>query len=175
VRGISSKNYNALRENEYKPLFNKTVQGVYPPGSTFKMMTALAALRAGVIGPQERVWCPGHMTVGRRRFHCWKRGGHGWMNLDDAVTQSCDVYFYEASKRFAERFGIEALSEICHEFGLGERFDLPLSAIEEGLIPTTKWKLRMRDEPWLPGDTLNSSIGQDKALTNGGVQRVARQ
>ncbi len=166
VRGISSKNYNALRDNEYKPLFNKTVQGVYPPGSTFKMMTALAALRSGVIGPGERVWCPGHMTVGRRRFHCWKRGGHGWMNLDDAVTQSCDVYFYEASKRFAERFGIEALSDLCHEFGLGERFDLPLSAIEEGLIPTTKWKLRMRDEPWLPGDTLNSSIGQGFVLSS---------
>ncbi|MEO1537309.1 MAG: penicillin-binding protein 2 [Pseudomonadota bacterium] len=166
VRGISSKNYNALRENEYKPLFNKTVQGVYPPGSTFKMMTGLAALRHGVIGPGERVWCPGHMTVGRRRFHCWKRGGHGWMNLDDALTQSCDVYFYEASKRLADRFGIEALSDLCHEFGLGERHDLPLSAIEEGLIPTTKWKLRMRDEGWLPGDTLNSSIGQGFVLSS---------
>ena len=110
VRGISSRDYNGLRDNEYKPLFNKTVQGVYPPGSTFKMMTALAALRKNVIGREERVWCPGHMTVGRRRFHCWKRGGHGWMNLDDAITQSCDVYFYEASKRMADRFGIDALS-----------------------------------------------------------------
>ncbi|MGR3515260.1 MAG: penicillin-binding protein 2 [Paracoccaceae bacterium] len=166
VRGISSKDYNGLRDNEYKPLFNKTVQGVYPPGSTFKMMTALAALRKNVIGPGERVWCPGHMTVGRRRFHCWKRGGHGWMDLDDAITQSCDVYFYEASKRFAERFGIEALSVLCHEFGLGERFDLPLSAIEEGLIPTSEWKRRMRDEGWLPGDTLNSSIGQGFVLSS---------
>ncbi len=166
VRGISSKDYNALRDNEYKPLFNKTVQGVYPPGSTFKMMTALAALRANVIGPEEKVWCPGHMTVGRRRFHCWKRGGHGWMNLDEALTQSCDVYFYEASKRMAERFGIEALSDLCHEFGLGERHDLPLSAIGDGLIPTTKWKLRMRDEQWLPGDTLNSSIGQGFVLAS---------
>ncbi|MEO0918250.1 MAG: penicillin-binding protein 2, partial [Pseudomonadota bacterium] len=166
VRGISLRDYGALRENEYKPLFNKTVQGVYPPGSTFKMMTALAALRKGVIGPGERVWCPGHMTVGRRRFHCWKRGGHGWMDLDDALTQSCDVYFYEASKRMAERYGIEALAEVCHEFGLGERHDLPLSAIEEGLIPTSKWKLRMRDEVWLPGDTLNSSIGQGFVLSS---------
>jgi len=162
VRGISSKDYNALRDNEYKPLFNKTVQGVYPPGSTFKMMTGLAALRAGVIGPGERVWCPGHMTVGRRRFHCWKRGGHGWMNLDDAITQSCDVYFYEA----AQRVGIDRLAELCHEFGLGERHDLPVSAIEEGLIPTTKWKARMRDETWLPGDTLNSSIGQGFVLAS---------
>ena len=166
VRGISSTNYSALRDNEYKPLFNKTVQGVYPPGSTFKMMTGLAALRNGVIGPGERVWCPGHMTVGRRRFHCWKRGGHGHMNLDDAITQSCDVYFYEASKRLADRFGIEALADLCYEFGLGERHDLPLSAIEEGLIPTTEWKRRMRDEGWLPGDTLNSSIGQGFVLTS---------
>lgn len=166
VRGISSANYSALRDNEYKPLFNKTVQGVYPPGSTFKMMTGLAALRNGVIGPGERVWCPGYMTVGRRRFHCWKRGGHGHMNLDDAITQSCDVYFYEASKRLADRFGIEALADLCYEFGLGERHDLPLSAIEEGLIPTTEWKRRMRDEGWLPGDTLNSSIGQGFVLTS---------
>ena len=166
VRGISSTNYSALRDNEYKPLFNKTVQGVYPPGSTFKMMTGLAALRNGAIGPGERVWCPGYMTVGRRRFHCWKRGGHGHMNLDDAITQSCDVYFYEASKRLADRFGIEALADLCYEFGLGERHDLPLSAIEEGLIPTTEWKRRMRDEGWLPGDTLNSSIGQGFVLTS---------
>ena len=166
VRGISSRDYSDLRDNEYKPLFNKTVQGVYPPGSTFKMMTALAALRNGVIGPGETVWCPGHMTVGRRRFHCWKRGGHGWMNLEEAITQSCDVYFYEASKRLADRFGIEALSDLCHEFGLGEHFDLPLSAIEEGLIPTSEWKRRMRDESWLPGDTLNSSIGQGFVLTS---------
>lgn len=166
VRGISSTNYNALRENTYKPLFNKTVQGVYPPGSTFKMMTALAALRHNVITPEEKFWCPGHMTVGRRRFHCWKRGGHGWMNLDEALTESCDVYFYEASKRLADRFGIEALSDLCHEFGLGERHDLPLSAVGDGLIPTSKWKLRMRDEVWLPGDTLNSSIGQGFVLSS---------
>ncbi len=162
VRGISSKDYNGLRDNNYKPLFNKTVQGVYPPGSTFKMMTGLAALRAGVIGPGETVWCPGHMTVGRRRFHCWKRGGHGWMKLEDAITQSCDVYFYEA----AQRVGIDRLAELCREFGLGERHELPLSAIEEGLIPSTKWKIRARDEAWLPGDTLNSAIGQGFVLAS---------
>ncbi|MEO9823213.1 MAG: penicillin-binding protein 2 [Paracoccaceae bacterium] len=162
VRGISSKDYNGLRENTYKPLFNKTVQGLYPPGSTFKMMTGLAALRAGVMGPGETVYCPGHMSLGGRRFHCWKRGGHGWMDLDDAITQSCDVYFYEA----AQRVGVDRLAELCREFGLGERFDLPLSAVREGIVPSTKWKAQVRGERWNPGETLNTAIGQGDVLAS---------
>ena len=160
VRGISSKNYAALTENKYRPLFNKTVQGQYPPGSTFKMMTGLAALRAGVMGPGERVWCPGYMAFGGRRFHCWKRGGHGWVDLDDAITQSCDVYFYEA----AQRTGIDRLAALCHEFGLGERHDIPMTAIREGIIPSTKWKAQVRGEQWFPGETLNTAIGQGDVL-----------
>ncbi|MDJ1015364.1 MAG: penicillin-binding protein 2 [Paracoccaceae bacterium] len=162
VRGISTTNYRELTENKYRPLFNKTVQGTYPPGSTFKMMTGLAALKAGVMGPEETVYCPGHMTVGGRRFHCWKRGGHGWMNLDDALTQSCDVYFYEA----AQRTGIDTMAELCHQFGLGERFKLPVSAVAEGLIPSTKWKAQVRDEVWRPGDTINAAIGQGYVLSS---------
>ena len=162
VRGISSKNYNALRDNIYKPLFNKTVQGLYPPGSTFKMMTGLAALRAGVIGPQETVYCPGHMSLGGRRFHCWKRGGHGWMDFNNAITQSCDVYFYEA----AHRLGVDRLAELCREFGLGERHDLPVSAVREGIVPSTKWKAQVRGERWNPGETLNTAIGQGDVLAS---------
>ncbi|MCV6592581.1 MAG: penicillin-binding protein 2 [Silicimonas sp.] len=162
VRGISSKNYNALRENKYKPLFNKTVQGLYPPGSTFKMLTGLAALRGGVISPEERVYCPGHMSLGGRRFHCWKRGGHGWMNFDDAITQSCDVYFYEA----AHRLGVDKLAELSREFGLGQRHDLPMSAVRAGIIPDTKWKAQVRGERWNPGETLNTSIGQGDVLAS---------
>ena len=162
VRGISTADYSMLTENKYRPLFNKTVQGTYPPGSTFKMMTGLAALRHGVIGPHETVWCPGHMTVGGRRFHCWKRGGHGHVDLDKAITQSCDVYFYEA----AQRTGIDNLAALCHQFGLGERYDLPVSAVAEGLIPSTEWKARVRDEVWRPGDTINSAIGQGYVLTS---------
>lgn len=162
VRGISSKDYNGLRENTYKPLFNKTVQGLYPPGSTFKMMTGLAAMRAGVIGAQETVYCPGHMSLGGRRFHCWKRGGHGWMDLNNAITQSCDVYFYEA----AQRVGVDRLAELCREFGLGEKFDLPLSAVREGIVPSTKWKAQVRGERWNPGETLNTAIGQGDVLTS---------
>ena len=162
VRGISSKDYGALRDNIYKPLFNKTVQGLYPPGSTFKMMTGLAALRAGVIGPRETVFCRGFMSFGNRRFHCWTRGGHGHMDFNNALTQSCDVYFYEA----ANRVGVDRLSELCHEFGLGERHDLPLSAIQEGIIPSTKWKAQVRGERWNPGETLNTAIGQGDVLAS---------
>jgi penicillin-binding protein 2 len=162
VRGISSTDYNGLRENIYRPLFNKCVQGTYPPGSTFKMMTGIAALRHGVIGRGERVYCPGYMTVGGRRFHCWKRGGHGRMDFEDAITQSCDVYFYEA----AQRVGIEKLAETCREFGLGSRFDLPISAVSEGLIPDIKWKARVHDDVWRPGDTVNAAIGQGYVLTS---------
>ena len=162
VRGISTSDYGELRENTYKPLFNKTVQGLYPPGSTFKMMTGLAALRAGVIGPKETVYCPGHMSLGGRRFHCWKRGGHGYMNLDSAITQSCDVYFYEA----AQRVGVDRLAELCFEFGLGERHDLPMSAVREGIVPSTKWKAQVRGERWNPGETLNTAIGQGDVLAS---------
>ena len=162
VRGISGKDYGGLRDNIYKPLFNKAVQGLYPPGSTFKMMTGLAALRAGVIGQTETVYCPGFMSFGGRRFHCWKRGGHGWVDLNEAITQSCDVYFYEA----ANRVGVDRLSDLCHEFGLGERHDIPVSAVQEGIIPSTQWKAQVRGERWNPGETLNTAIGQGDVLTS---------
>ncbi len=162
VRGISTKDYGALRENTYRPLFNKTVQGTYPPGSTFKMMTGLAALRHNVMGPGETVYCPGHFTLGGRRFHCWKRGGHGYCDLDKAIGQSCDVYFYEAAKRT----GIDNLHDLCLEFGLGTRHDLPVSAVAEGLIPSEKWKQQVREQVWRPGDTINASIGQGYVLSS---------
>ena len=92
VRGISVADYRELTENPYRPLANKTVQGTYPPGSTFKMVTALAALEDGVIGPDETVYCPGFVEKGGRRFHCWRRGGHGNVDLVKSLEQSCDVY-----------------------------------------------------------------------------------
>jgi penicillin-binding protein 2 len=162
VRGISSKDYGALRDNDHRPLFNKTVQGLYPPGSTFKMMTGLAGLRAGVIGPRDTVYCPGFMSFGGRRFHCWKSGGHGHMDLNNALMQSCDVYFYEV----AQRAGVDRIAETCHEFGLGVRHDLPVSAVQEGIIPSTQWKAQVRGERWNPGETLNTAIGQGDVLTS---------
>ena len=95
VQGISVADYRALTDNPYRPLASKSVQGTYPPGSTFKMITALAALENGIITPDETVYCPGHLEVSGRKFHCWKRGGHGSMDLLEAIEQSCDVYFYE--------------------------------------------------------------------------------
>ena len=162
VRGISVPDYAALTENEYRPLANKTVQGLYPPGSTFKMVTALAALDAGVIKPDEKVWCPGHKEVGGRKFHCWKRAGHGWVDLLMSLSQSCDVFYYEV----AERVGIEKIAEMARKLGIGERHDLPLSAVAGGLLPDKAWKLENRGAEWVVGDTLNAGIGQGYVLTS---------
>ncbi|KCV81901.1 penicillin-binding protein 2 [Actibacterium atlanticum] len=162
VRGISVADYRALTENTYRPLASKTVQGTYPPGSTFKMVTALAALEAGVIDPDETVYCPGHLEVGNRRFHCWRRGGHGQVDLNKSLEQSCDVYYYDV----AQRVGIEKISEMARKLGLGTRHDLPLSAVAQGLAPTKAWKREKRGAEWVVGDTLNASIGQGFVLAS---------
>ena len=162
VRGISSKAYSALTDDEFRPLANKTVQGLYPPGSTYKMIPGLAALKAGVISPEETVWCPGHYQLGNRRFHCWKRGGHGHVNFRKSIVESCDVYYYEV----AQRVGIDAISEVARELGMGTRHDLPMSAVKEGIAPTQQWKLARHGEGWRVGDTLNASIGQGFTLAS---------
>jgi penicillin-binding protein 2 len=162
VRGISVPDYRALLENDHNPLGNKTVQGAYPPGSTYKMVTGLAALEAGVMTPQDTVWCPGYLEVSGRRFHCWKGGGHGHMNLADALTQSCDVFFYEMS----QRVGIDRINAMSTRLGLGVRHDIPLSSISEGLNPSRDWKRQRRGAEWQIGDTINASIGQGFVLTS---------
>jgi penicillin-binding protein 2 len=162
VRGISTASWNALNTDPYRPLANKATQGLYPPGSTYKMIVALAALEAGVVTPEETVTCPGHMDVGNRRFHCWRRGGHGRVDLVESLSQSCDVYFYD----LAQRVGIEAISAMARRFGCGVRHDLPLSGIAEGLAPTMEWKERNRGASWVVGDTLNASIGQGFVLSS---------
>jgi penicillin-binding protein 2 len=162
VRGISSADYSSLLNNKYRPLASKSVQGTYPPGSTFKMITAMAALEEGLITPEETVYCPGHLDVGGRKFHCWKRAGHGFMNLEDSLKQSCDVYYYD----LALKVGIDKISAMANRFGLGVRHDLPMSAIAEGLTPTKLWKLQTHDADWRIGDTANSSIGQGYMLAS---------
>jgi penicillin-binding protein 2 len=161
VRGISSKDYNGLLENEYRPLVNKCVQGMYPPGSTFKMVTALAALEAAETDGRERVFCPGHMDVSGNRFHCWKRAGHGRVDLVSALAESCDVYFYEMS----QRCGIDRINAMSERLGLGLRYDLPMTSVASGLNPSREWKKRSRDADWRIGDTVNVSIGQGYVLT----------
>lgn len=162
VRGISVADYNTLTENKYRPLANKTVQGLYPPGSTYKMITVLAALEAGVVRPEETVWCPGHMEISDRRFHCWKRNGHGHMNLETALRESCDVYYYD----LALKVGIDAMSAMAEKLGIGVRFDLPMSAVARGRAPTREWKREAFGQEWRVGDTVNASIGQGYVLAS---------
>lgn len=162
VRGISVPDYRVLTEDDHRPLATKTVQGTYPPGSTFKMIVAIAAVEAGMITPGETVYCPGHREMGGRRFHCWKRGGHGWMDMHDSLVQSCDVYYYE----LAERVGIDRIAAMARRFGLGERFDLPMSAVSGGLVPDKAWKRERRGQDWRIGDSLNAAIGQGYNLAS---------
>lgn len=162
VRGISQTQWTGLNEDPYRPLANKATQGLYPPGSTYKMVVALAALEGGFITPDETVSCPGHMEIGNRRFHCWRRGGHGQMNLLESISQSCDVFYYE----LAQRVGIENITAMALRLGCGVRHDLPMSGISEGLAPTMDWKRRRFSEDWVVGDTLNASIGQGFVLSS---------
>ncbi|MHA6263464.1 penicillin-binding protein 2 [Arenibacterium sp. CAU 1754] len=162
VQGISVADYRGLTEDPYRPLANKSVQGTYPPGSTFKMITAMAALEDGLIGPDDTVYCPGHLEVSGRRFHCWKRAGHGHMDLQNSLKQSCDVYYYD----LALKVGIDKISAMARRFGLGVRHDLPMSAVASGLAPDRAWKSRVHNQDWLIGDTANSSIGQGYMLAS---------
>ncbi len=125
------------------------------------MLTAMAALEEGIVGPDETVYCPGHLTVSGRRFHCWKRVGHGWMDLANSLKQSCDVYYYD----LAVKVGIEKITAMANRFGLGIRHDLALSSVNSGLTPTKDWKLTKRGADWVVGDTVNASIGQGFMLS----------
>ncbi|MQY43754.1 penicillin-binding protein 2 [Epibacterium sp. SM1969] len=162
VRGISVGDYRALTEDNFRPLANKSVQGVYPPGSTFKMVVAMAALEAGLTGTEDTVWCPGHLQVAGRRFHCWKRAGHGHVNLNDSLKGSCDIYYYD----LALKVGIDKISDMARRFGIGVRHDLPMSAVATGLAPNKAWKERVHQKDWLIGDTVNASIGQGYMLAS---------
>ena len=162
VRGISQKDYALLTENDRRPLANKAVQGTYPPGSVFKMVTALAALEAGVITFDTKVRCPGFIEFGGTRFHCWKRGGHGAVDLERSLQESCDVYYYEV----AQKVGIDKIAEMGRALGLGLRHDLPMSAIAEGVMPDKAWKQESYQKDWRIGDTINASIGQGYVLTS---------
>ena len=162
VEGISTSAYNNLRNNEFRPLADKSVQGIYPPGSTFKMVIALAALEAGVIRQEEKINCDGHIELADRKFHCWKRRGHKQITLRQALEQSCDVFFYE----IALRVGIEKITSMANRLGLGVKHELPLSGVATGLSPTKNWKLETQGRSWVLGDTLNVGIGQGYVLTS---------
>lgn len=160
VRGISHADYAALTENDHRPLANKTVSGAYPPGSTFKLVTALAALDSGAIDLGHKVRCPGYLELGGRRFHCWSRRGHGTVSLTNSLAWSCDVFYYDV----AQRVGIDRIAEMGRRLGLGTRHDIPMSAVSEGNLPTREWKQIRHKQDWRIGDTVNASIGQGYVL-----------
>ena len=162
VRGISGADYRALMQHDHRPLADKTVQGVYPPGSTFKMVTLLAGLESGLINGGSHFYCPGYTTVAGRRFHCWSRGGHGSVGPIQSLERSCDVFYYE----LAQKIGIDRIADMARRLGIGVRHELPMSAIAEGIAPDRAWKKAKYDQDWQVGDSLNASIGQGYVLAS---------
>ncbi|MBE6444640.1 MAG: penicillin-binding protein 2 [Alphaproteobacteria bacterium] len=161
TQGVSVKDWQELNENEKKPLMNKGVSGQYSPGSTFKMVVALAALESGVINSQSRSFCAGKMFLGDHAFHCWKNEGHGYVDVIEALKHSCDIFFYET----AQKLGINKIEEMAKRFGLGDKINIGLENEKSGLIPNTDWKMRRFGESWQQGESLISGIGQGYILT----------
>jgi len=159
-RGLSSKEWKALVSNPRTPLNNKAISGQYAPGSTFKMIVALAALEKGVITPEQKVFCEGHMELGNAKFHCWKKHGHGAQDMVEAIMHSCDVYFYE----IARRTGINRIAAMARRFGLGSVMGLDLPGERRGNIPDKDWKKAVYGDSWHMGETLISGIGQGYVL-----------
>lgn len=158
--GITTDQWQALTTNDHNPLLNKAIAGVYPPGSTFKPAIAMAGVETGIATPDFGVVCTGTLTLGNHDFHCWKRGGHGRMNLNSAIQQSCDIFFYELAKRI----GIDHIEENVRKLGLGQPTGIELPGERAGLIPSRAWKLATFGVPWQQGETLNTGIGQGYVL-----------
>lgn len=158
--GLTHTQWRDLVGNPRNPLVNKALSGQYPPGSTFKMMVALAALESGITTKNHHVFCRGKVKLGRSTLHCWKRWGHGDMDLLTALEQSCDVYFYDIAKRV----GIDRIAAMAKRFGLGQRTGIELPSEKGGLIPTRGWKLATTGVPWQQGETLVAGIGQGFVL-----------
>ena len=178
VGGISTENWQGLLDDIKRPLVHKTIQGQYPPGSTYKIVTALAGLAKGVINPNTVFYCSGSMVFGNRRYGCWKTGGHGPINLHRALAESCDVYFYKVGLLV----GVDVLAEYANSMGLGHKTNINFEYEKSGLIPTANWKKLAKGEPWQEGETLSIAIGQGfnlvtplqvcqmtSALANGGI------
>ena len=163
VEGIDQASYRALNTDPDRPLFNRTLQGLYPPGSTVKPAMALAGLEFKAVTPEHGEYCKGEFTLpgSSRKYHCWKRTGHGFVNMATGVTQSCDVYFYQ----LALALGIDHIYQAMTQFGFGHPTGVDLPLEKSGLMPSREWKQRTRKENWYPGETLNTGIGQGYTLT----------
>ncbi|MBI5162274.1 MAG: penicillin-binding protein 2 [Magnetospirillum sp.] len=160
-RGLTTDEWRDLISNPRSPLSNKAIAGQFAPGSTFKLVVALAALENNAITPDQRVLCTGHTQLGNIKFHCWKKGGHGAVDLHAAIKGSCDVYFYEA----ARRVGVDRIAEMARRFGMGAPTGIDLPGERPGLMPTREWKRAALGQPWHPGETLINGIGQGYCLT----------
>jgi penicillin-binding protein 2 len=156
IGGISQKAWDKMQQNKMHPFINKTIQGQYPPASTYKLITALAGLSEDVINKDTIFYCAGSMMLNGRRYHCWKRGGHGAVSLEQAIEQSCDVYFYQVGLKV----GVDKLAQYAKSFGLGRKTGLNLEHEKSGLVPTMEWKLKYRKEVWQEGETMSTAIGQ---------------
>ena len=162
INGIPKKIWKELQENPYNPLLSKFAQGNYAPGSTFKMILGLAGLEKKAVNPKTTFFCPGYFELNGHRFHCWenKHGGHGHVNLQQAIARSCDVYFYNLSLLI----GVDAMADMSSRFGLGSKTALNLVGERSGLIPTKSWKEKIFQKKWTAAETVNTSIGQGYML-----------
>ena len=156
ARGIKSDEWQTLIKDRLRPLSNRAIQGQYPPGSTFKVIMAIAGLEEGVLQPESRISDPGYFVFGNRTFRDWKKGGHGSVDLHKAIVESCDVYFYQA----AQKIGIDRIAKWARAFGLGERSGASLDDEKGGLVPDSEWKRKRYRQPWYPGETISIGIGQ---------------
>jgi penicillin-binding protein 2 len=154
--GIDAEIWNQLTGDEWRPIQNRAISGQYPPGSTHKVIVAAAALQEEVIDPDERLFCPGYFRLGRRTYRCWKREGHGSVDLREAIKNSCDVYFYQLGLKV----GIDRMASIARGFSFGQRTGIALGQENRGLVPTSKWKEERFGEIWMKGETVSASIGQ---------------
>jgi penicillin-binding protein 2 len=156
ARGIDEPRWRDLAGHSRAPLQNRALQGQYPPGSTYKVVTAIAGLEEHLIGPETRVYCSGSFRLGRRRYRCWKEHGHGEVDLHRAIVESCDVFFYRAGLQL----GVDRLAYYARTLGLGEPTQIDVGSEASGLVPTQAWKERRFGEPWIEGETLSVAIGQ---------------
>ncbi len=158
--GINHDDWETLIQNPFHPLQNRAIQGQYAPGSVFKVITAIAGLEEGAISPQEILFCGGSYRLGNRTYRCWRKGGHGKVDLHRAIVESCDVFFYQVG----QRLGIDTLAKYAKGFGLGKATGISLNDEKPGLIPSSEWKKKVYDEVWYQGETLSCAIGQGYIL-----------
>jgi penicillin-binding protein 2 len=161
IHGINQNEWDGLLNNRDKPMINKAISGLYPPGSTIKTLTALSALENDVVSSKLLLRCKGFIDLHGERFHCWKKKGHGVVGMRTALKQSCDVYFYEV----ARKLGIDRLAATARKFGLGKKVLQDYKEEKAGVVPTTKWKIKELGKNWYIGETLHSGIGQGYFLT----------